>query len=168
MELPEFRDFIDNVMDKFYKTEADLLDYRTNNETNRMIHELNISFHIGYIILCKLKHCDELKDYKVDAEYNKHGDDIKMSDGKMVRPDIIIHKRGTDDNNFAWIEIKKPGDNAAIEEDRERLRCVTQPGSGFNYNFGALIIVGKTPNDRKIEFYQDGELKCSLCLVSSQ
>lgn len=44
MELSEFRDFMDNVMDKFYETEADLLDYQMNNGTNGMIRELNISF----------------------------------------------------------------------------------------------------------------------------
>ena len=157
-------------MAEFYGTEADLLDYQTGDDRkSTMIHEMNISFHIGYIIKDKIKHCDKLKDYRVDVEYNRHGNKSKDLNGKAVRPDILIHKRKVDDNNFAWLEVEKPGDNTVIEEDRERLCDATKKEGGeYRYDFGALIIVGKTPNDCKIEFYQDGELKCSLCLVNPQ
>ena len=163
MELSEFKNFINNIMREFYETEADLLDYQTDDETDEIIHELNISFHISYIILCELKHCDKLKDYKVDTEYNRHRGDTKKLNGRNVRPDILIHKRRTDDYNFAWIEVKKANTNTntkiqSIEKDRERLANVTRQDGKYRYKYGVLIIIGKDKNRRKIEYYQDGRV----------
>lgn len=152
MELSEFRDFMDNVMDKFYKAEADLLDYRTGNNST-MVNERTISSHIARIIDNKLG----TQDYRVDIEYNRHGDDTKKLNGENVYPDILIHERKTDDNNFAWIEVKKAGNNTAIEEDRKRLICATCPNCEYHYVYGILIIVSKEPDERRIEYYQNGK-----------
>lgn len=157
MELVEFKAFVANVMDEFYATEVDLLRYRTGNDNGSVaIHELNISFHIGCIIKDKLKQYKKLKDYDVDVEYNKYENNIKRLDGKIIRPDIIVHKRRTNKNNFAWIEVKKLGDDVAIEEDRDRLRKVTDLNGVFHYQYGVLIIIGKNLETCKIEYHTNG------------
>ena len=155
MKLSEFRDSMDSVMDKFYETEADLLGYRTG-DTSTMVNERTISSHIARIIDNKLG----TQDYKVDTEYNRHGDDIKKLNGRKVYPDILIHKRRTDNNNFAWIEVKKANANAEIkdiEKDRERLVDVTRQNGEYRYKYGALIIIGKDESEYNIEYYQNGK-----------
>ena len=55
---------------------------------------------------------NEFPKYKVDCEYNKDGESSKLnSEGKKVRPDIIVHKRGIS-NNLVVIEVKYAGRNS--------------------------------------------------------
>src|ERR1700742_5200566 len=61
------------------------------------------------------------EDLDVDVEYNGHLDQTKRLDlpprgttdrdlqAPTVFPDIIIHKRNTDDSNLLRVEVKKPG-----------------------------------------------------------
>ena len=61
--------------------------------------------------------------YNVDCEYSKNLDgDKKSSNGKVIRPDIIIHER-LSAINIAIIEIKKNGvDSKLGESDIEKLK----------------------------------------------
>lgn len=85
---------------------------------------------------------DEFPEWNVDCEYNRDGYDQKRLDlrpqtmssddteGTTVYPDIIVHKRGTNDNLLV-IEIKKTSGGAG-DEDREKLRAFKgQLGYGF-------------------------------------
>jgi hypothetical protein len=92
---------------------------------------------------------DEFPDYNVDCEYNRNDTDIKKikkidttdkninieliskqyisaTDAKgntvSVYPDIIIHRRGTNDGNFIAIEAKKTTTNNN-NNDEDKLRA---------------------------------------------
>jgi hypothetical protein len=63
------------------------------------------------------------KRLSVDVEYNRHGMKKKVlllppkdaphaiPVSTMVRPDIVVQERGTDDHNIVALEIKKSGAN---------------------------------------------------------
>lgn len=64
-------------------------------------------------------------DYDVDVEYNLHGLDPKVVDlpaicrgggRRRIVPDIVVHRRGHDEQNLLAIEIKK-------ETNRESRSC---------------------------------------------
>ena len=82
---------------------------------------------------------------------------------RYVYPDIIVHKRGKDDN-LLIIEIKKDS-NSDIEFDREKLAryTSTEYENSLNYKFGALIIfeTGKEDMPHNIEWYEDGQ-ECAM------
>ena len=63
----------------------------------------------------------EFQDYNVDCEYNRKYDEVKLrSDGERgFVPDIIVHKRG-EDENLMIIELKKTGRRK--NEEKERLK----------------------------------------------
>jgi hypothetical protein len=53
----------------------------------------------------------------VDCEYNRDGHSVKQANGRIVVPDIIVHRRGTP-NNLLVIEVKKSN----TEEDLAKLK----------------------------------------------
>ena len=82
---------------------------------------------------------DLFRDFNIDCEYNKTLlGKKKDSNGKKIRPDIIIHKRGTNEDNSVILEIKKSGKNSQLAKaDIEKLkRCMTDT---LNYNLGVFI-----------------------------
>jgi hypothetical protein len=80
---------------------------------------------------------------------------------RSVFPDIIVHKRG-EDQNLLIIEIKKENNNDT-EYDREKIKRYTSPDydNDLNYKLGALIIfpTGKPDIPHVIEWYENGKLQ---------
>ena len=88
--------------------------------------------------------------YDVDVEYNRHGEDPKRLNlpprraldrelrATTVFPDILIHKRNTDERNLLVLEMKKPGEG--LEYDEIKLRAFR---AELGYTHAAHIILGK-------------------------
>jgi hypothetical protein len=86
----------------------------------------------------------------IDVEYNRHGADPKRLQlprrdaldrelrATTVFPDIIVHKRNTDENNLLVLEMKKPGEN--IDYDELKLRAFREE---LGYRYGAHVILGR-------------------------
>jgi hypothetical protein len=110
----------------------------------------------------EIAQCPELFDYVVDVEFNRgsKGNEYnpKEIDGKYVVVDLIVHKRDKDDmygfQNLICIEMKKSGDcrgRKGREEDKKRLRVMTDSYRGFCYKIGFMIIADKRTNKLKID-----------------
>lgn len=125
------------------------------------------------------------KEYHVDCEYNKNIEhnsgcrkieilksrwnelnnfynyemDEEMLIEKIVVPDIIIHRRGTNKSNIVVIEIKKSSSRVNIEYDYEKLKAYTCKG-GLTYKYGVFINF-KVNKEKYIEpdirFFMKGE-----------
>ena len=107
-----------NTLERFYdalKIALDMLFYKDQylifNETDNHVSELSISHKIGhYLSLC-------IDEYDVDCEYNRDiADSKKNKANELIRPDIIVHRRGCNSSNFVVIEVK-PWWNDNAEED---------------------------------------------------
>jgi len=101
---------------------------------------------ISHKLACYLS--DELpSDWDIDCEYNRNHDGVKRlnpnvecvtnndTSGKTVFPDIIVHKRDTDENLLV-IEIKK---NANIEDERRDLNKIRSFIKELKYEYGLFI-----------------------------
>jgi hypothetical protein len=108
----------------------------------------------------------EFEGWKVDVEYNRDGHDIKrLRDLPDVRsdkvyPDIIVHRRGTNDHNLLVVEVKKM-DCGHDLEDEMKLVEFTKPlkGKGLNYRWGLhLILQGKEQGTDSLHWYEQGKL----------
>ena len=98
----------------------------------------------------------ELPNWSVDCEYNRDMADpkaleppdepISWSDtkAKTVFPDVIVHRRGTDDNLLV-IEMKKTDSGDKANFDRDKLRAYV---AQFGYELGAFIPFTTGPNGR--------------------
>lgn len=82
------------------------------------------------------------KPWNVHVEYNRKGAKVKTVDGGMriVIPDIILHRIGTD-QNFLAIELKKGASAAPDEDDLNKLWAYKQPHE-LNYRFALFLRLG--------------------------
>lgn len=88
-------------------------------------------------------------DLDVDIEYNRRGADPKRlglpgrkADDDDLRavtvyPDIVVHKRGTDESNILVLELKKPG--GSLEYDVLKLRAFRRE---LAYRHVGHVIIG--------------------------
>jgi hypothetical protein len=108
---------------------------------------------------------DEFPNHNVDCEYNRNGLETKRlnslinllkkeicsddTNGVTVYPDIIIHRRGTNDDNFIVIEAKKTttSDNG---NDREKLKAY-KGNLNYQYTFFVKFPVNKKNEVRELK-----------------
>lgn len=85
--------------------------------------------------------------YSVDCEYNRSENDKKLNlKNEKVRPDIIVHKRGTNSDNLVVIEVKLAGKkNKKSKADVEKLKNYFS--ERLNYKLGVFIGVLKNRVD---------------------
>jgi hypothetical protein len=148
---------------------------KENNNLQRGINELNVSTHLAFYLK------PIFENYDVDPEYN--GDIDKPNDRKALdiarnrirgigktpnendnyklSPDIIIHKRGTNENNLVVIEVKKDIHSKNVKDfDLIKLEhlIIDYLGNHYNYNLGIAIIFGTGENagTYQMKFFQDG------------
>lgn len=59
--------------------------------------------------------------WDVDCEYNRDGHEVKRANGRIVVPDIIVHRRGTPENLLVT-EVKKSNTTEPDAEDLAKLQ----------------------------------------------
>lgn len=97
--------------------------------------------------------CQLLKEYF--ESHHDHTDEITEKI-KKLRPDIIVHRRRSNDKNEIIIEIKKTKD---CNFDKEKLKLMTAQGGSYKYKLGVFIRFEKgTENNwmAKYTWFVDG------------
>ena len=97
------------------------------------------------------------REYDVDCEYNKHIDSKKCLNTNEIRPDIIIHKRGNDENNLVYIEIKKQTNTESRDNDISKLEENTNDQGQYKYRLGVFIDFSSEKTETKIKYFEHGE-----------
>lgn len=151
-----------------------LLDKEGDN-LKRGLNELNISNHLAFYLK------PLFPEYDVDPEYN--GDIDKPNDRKAIdiarnrileigrnpneldnyklNPDIIIHRRRSNEFNLAVIEVKKDIHQKNFKDyDLIKLEHLTinYLGNHYNYNLGIAVVFGTKGNTGNYEmhFFKNG------------
>jgi hypothetical protein len=127
------------------------------------VHEQAISHRIAVYLEHELNK-EGLEGYNVDCEYNRNGEEpkalrsiidefsevtsefrkrnIKFNEyldqvkSFLVRPDIVVHERGSHEHNLIVIEIKK---NNSSREDEKKLCEFTYNYGDYQYQLGVHI-----------------------------
>lgn len=154
MTKQDIEKILDHSIKELYKKDAVLLRGKYN------IHERTVCHRLAIYIENNLT-----EEYDVDVEYNrmrtKYGDDeIGEAIGKtlnwegsdegssFVYPDIIIHKRDTD-QNIVDIEVKMAWKSGLKKFDYEKINLFIKQ---LNYRFGVYVELSENPKETKIEF----------------
>lgn len=102
----------------------------------------------------------ELKQYKLDCEYNKNGQHIKATPRcpKGTRPDIILHKRNYNDANLIVIEFK-PRNATYRKMDGQYIDIIKLEDftSDIIYNYQIGVLVKLYKKEPKYEFFKHGQ-----------
>jgi len=143
---------MEKALRAFFRKDGKLLHVNTNERSisHKVAEHLQIQF----------------PDMNVDCEYNGRGDrgEVKKSPGnqgkpknqmRRVFPDLIVHKRLSDNNKCLVIEIKKKNGNLAT--DILKLKEFTDK-DGYGYTVGLLLVFDVVKKKiSKVLIYKDGK-----------
>lgn len=143
----QLKELLKNSIEKVYQESPSLLEKKGIEQA--------IVFRVGIHLHSMIKEENALARYHLDCEYNKKGDNPKKDiNGNVIRPDLLIHKRG-EDNNILAVEFKGGWNQKNIDNDKDKLCNLTHPAQGYAYQLGILVILNK--DSPKYIFYKNGE-----------
>ena len=103
----------------------------------RQAHEQSITASL----MCHLRPL--FADLHVDCEFNRdcgHKNDIKRHEGKNVRPDIIVHIRGSETDNLLVIEAKQSDIETDVDgEDEHDIEKLTNYQKVQHYRYALFL-----------------------------
>lgn len=107
---------------------------------------------------------DEFPTWHVDVEFNRNlGDAKKVAYQRQddaapvthgIRPDIIVHQRGKQDN-LLIIEAKKHDED--YSDAIAKLKAATKSGGQLAYDFGLLVVLPSDTRIEKLAWFEAGE-----------
>ena len=137
--------YIDIALQQLYINDR----YLINHEPS--VHERNGAHYVGErAIVFRFAHylqnlISEDKDFcllNLDCEYNRNGDDPKRlpSFPRGVFPDLIIHQRGSNDNNLLVMEFKTYW-NHNQEEDFLKIQELVDKNGIYQFKYGIAVLI---------------------------
>lgn len=117
------------------------------------VGERSIVFRFAYYLQNLIAMDAELKCFDLDCEYNRNGVECKglPSFPNGTYPDLIIHKRGSNDYNLLVMEFKTYW-NDNREDDKKKIKEFVDPLGEYKYRLGISVLIKE---DRIV-----GELIC--------
>lgn len=164
-------DCIENTIKSVYQFDNQLIKFD--------VHEQAFAHRFAVYIERNIDLLTPVKKYAVDCEYNRAPTDLeiifKNADGtfpisipsideytkknniRIIRPDIIVHRRGTNKKNLIVIEIKKDANSGLTKiTDAEKIELITSPTNDLKYKYGFEIRYSKSK--MLVYEYQKGKL----------
>ena len=89
------------------------------------------------------------KSVQWDVEYNRHEGTVKGVTDHRRTPDLLLHKRGTDEWNLCAIEVKKHRPRYFDNKDFKVLQALTSESEGYRYRTGLFLAL----KQNKVECY---------------
>ncbi len=127
-------EFVKEALDKVYQEQKYLIENR--------VHERSIVFWFGVYFYELLKN-SEFKSYDLDFEYNRNFDDVKRTEHFVhgTLPDIILHKRGSNEYNLLAIEFKTWWSyKKQFKNDIRKLQDFMNPNGKYRYKNALFVI----------------------------
>lgn len=154
MDFEFIEKMLNNALKKLREVDIQLLEINVNERT--------ISHKLAEYLQ------QNISDLSVDCEYNRHQglikklnfphNDISIEDidAKTIFPDIVIHKRNTDNDNLLVIEIKKSSNNQNYDFDISKIKALTN--DPYNYKFGLFLEINVSGGSDSLKWFKEGDL----------
>jgi len=142
IESHKIQSLVHQALTKLYKNQRYLI-------LNR-VSERSIVFWFGVYFFEGLKD-SEYANYDLDIEYNRN-----LSNAKKTRhfprgtyPDLIVHERGSNNNNVLVIEFKTWW-NRQQSKDIQKIKDFTDTTGEYNFQTGLFIELGREETEIKV------------------
>ena len=149
------KDLINNIPANI---EIELKD-KSGNEGKYYVGERSIVFRFAHYLQNYLYNTDYQK-YHLDCEYNRNGIETKkLPDLKYgTIPDLIIHQRGSNDNNLLVMEFKTYW-NVEQENDIKKISAFLENNeiNSYNYKYGIAALIKRNNVNLKL-FEKDNKI----------
>lgn len=110
-----------------------------------MANERCIVFRFGYYFQTLLSMHRKYNEYDLDLEYNRDGEDSKKTPNheKGIYPDVILHKRGNNNDNLLVMEFKGHWNNKGQEIDKNKIHDLMNHDGKYKYKNGYIVFLDK-------------------------
>lgn len=111
-------------------------------DTKHHVGERSIVFRFAHYLQNLIIEEDELKEFNLDCEYNRNGAECKSlpSFPNGTFPDLIIHKRGSNDDNLLIMEFKTYW-NIDRENDIRKIMEFVDINGEYRYKIGISVLI---------------------------
>lgn len=153
-KLKVLDNLINQALDMLYERDMHLIMNRAVNSQGRddkhHVGERSIVFRFAHYLQNLIDDNGGFKEYNLDCEYNRNGAECKAlpSFPNGTYPDVIIHKRGSNENNLLVLEFKTYW-NRNTKDDKRKLHEFTDPNGKYKFQKGISFVIGKTRADVK-------------------
>lgn len=149
-KMEEIKKILETAISRFNETDKYLIE---NDLSERCICS-RFAFHIQQALIES-----EFHEYIADVEYNRGSEgkekNIKVLRDKKIVVDLIVHKRGYFNDigfdNLFCVEMKKSSSRYGYDDDKQRLKDMTDIEYGYNYKRGYMIVADMKNNKLVIE-----------------
>ena len=161
IDYTELKQYVINALKTVYNDDYHLIRYPANERRKEWNHvgERAIVFRFAHYLQNTITNDRRFEKLNLDCEYNRNGKQPKrlpsFSNGTF--PDVILHRRGTNDSNILVIEFKGYW-NKNQNNDIEKLCEFTKQRAVYNFQLGMAIMLGEVLSDTLIFEIQDGEI----------
>lgn len=140
-----------NAISAVYQEDRFLLSYA---QCEREGLEQSFVFRTG-IHLNNIIHSTQYASLDLDSEYNKNHGSAKTSRRfpNGLRPDLIIHRRDSNEKNLLVAEFKGWWNND-ISNDIKKLEDLTDPNDKYRFLIGVFVQIDKT--EAKFRYFING------------
>ncbi len=143
-EQKEMIDLLTKAIAATYGEERPLLQCSEGEE--RIGMEQAFAFRTG-VYLSSLLVDTRFKSFDLDSEYNKNHGDSKRTKNfpKGLRPDLILHKRHSNDENKLVVQFKGywNATEKAMNDDLAKLHDFTSLDDDYKYALGVFVLLNK-------------------------
>lgn len=137
-------------VDKCYADDKTLIDRSMERTSVARI------FYYMQNLIVRSKNFECFREYNLDCEYNRNMEDGKrLADNERGKiPDVILHKRGSNDSNLLILEFKS-AENDDYTDDYDKLQKFTKQDGTYNYFLGVFVKLNK--NTAQYTYFQNGQ-----------
>ena len=145
-EQTRLNTYINMAFIKLYTNDRHLI-YNTPianrlDKDNHHVGERSIVFRFAHYLQNLIGDDIEFKDYDLDCEYNRNGPETKSlpSFPNGTYPDLIIHKRGTNEHNLLIMEFKTYW-NSDQSQDIIKIREFLDQNGEYKFKYGVSVLI---------------------------
>ncbi len=164
-DLDELLKIIKSALDSLYINEAYLIEQE--------VHERSLVFRFGLYFYKRLEKLQNFSKLDLDIEYNRDLVSSANKDPKRtyehpngIFPDLILHKRGNNNNNILVLEFKTQWSKEKNFQDLDKLKELTSPNQKYHYTLGISIVLGKKRDKCNFVYVRDGEISESHLVLN--
>lgn len=154
--IEKAKEIIDYALTEFYLHDNALVQYPKIKEA---VSENCMLFRIGWYMHEYVQKDCNFDLLSIDCQYNRNFEHPKSMHrqtfseiSKKIKdpiPDLLLHQRGSNDNNLFLIELKKGKPNKdELLNDNEKLCYFTDQSLEYKYSYGFSIWLYKKPGQK--------------------
>ena len=143
-EYSSIKTLVERALIKLYKQDSYLIvNHPRGNLQDYHVSERGIVFRFG-IYFQELLAETPFSQFNLDVEYNRNMYEKKMlpSFANGTFPDLILHKRGSNDQNILILEFKTWWNNKTTDDEKKITQFIDITG-GYRYRIGASIVLNQ-------------------------